>query len=116
MSDHIRIATEDDLQWLRKGFDPKQLEEQVREEIEEAQTATSTPRHWRPVEVEHYAALREREQSDRCLCGHFRSEHDGRCHGAYGTLTPDADDESVEVCCPCDHFYKVDANYFPVRR
>jgi hypothetical protein len=51
MSDHIRIATEDDLQWLRNGFDPEQLEEQIRKEIEEAQTATPTPRHWRPVEI-----------------------------------------------------------------
>jgi hypothetical protein len=52
MSDHIRIATEDDLQWLRNGIDPEQLEEQVRKEIEEAQTATPTPRHWRPVEID----------------------------------------------------------------
>lgn len=52
MSGKIRIATEEDLQWLRNGFDPEALEEQVRKEIEEAQTATSTPRHWRPVEVD----------------------------------------------------------------
>jgi hypothetical protein len=52
MSDDIRTATEDDLQWLRNGFDPEELEEQVRKEIEEAQTATPTPRHWRPVEVD----------------------------------------------------------------
>ena len=52
MSDDIRTATEDDLQWLRNGFDPVELEEQVRKEIEEAQTATPTPRHWRPVEVD----------------------------------------------------------------
>jgi hypothetical protein len=40
------------MQWLRNGFDAKQLEEQIRKEIEEAQTATPTPRHWRPVEIE----------------------------------------------------------------
>ena len=52
MSDGIRIATEEDLQWLRNGFDPEALEDQIRREIEEAQTATPTPRHWRPVEVD----------------------------------------------------------------
>lgn len=58
----------------------------------------------------------------RCLCGHFRAEHDesadlkDRCHGAYGTLTPDADLPSVEVMCPCDNFYAVEANYHEVRR
>lgn len=52
MSDRIRIATEADMQWLRNGFDAEQLEEQIRKEIEEAQTATPTPRHWRPVEIE----------------------------------------------------------------
>jgi hypothetical protein len=52
MSSGIRIAKEEDLQWLRNGFDPELMEKQVREEIEEAQTATPTPRHWRPVEVD----------------------------------------------------------------
>lgn len=52
MSDGIRIATEEDLKWLDNGFDQEQLAKQVREEIEEAQTATPTPRHWRPVQVD----------------------------------------------------------------
>jgi hypothetical protein len=52
VNDGIRTATEEDLQWLRNGFDPEQIAEQVREEIKEAQTATPTPRHWRPVEVD----------------------------------------------------------------
>jgi hypothetical protein len=52
---------------------------------------------------------------ERCLCGHFRSEHEGRCFGAYGTLTPEAEDKSVQVLCPCDNFYKAEANWHEVR-
>jgi hypothetical protein len=52
MTESIRDATEEDLQWLRNGFDPEHMAEQVRQEIEEAKTATPMPRHWRPVEVD----------------------------------------------------------------
>lgn len=52
MTDDIRIATEEDLQWLRNGFDQDQFKQQIREEIKEAQTATPTPRQWRPVDVD----------------------------------------------------------------
>ncbi len=52
MTDDIRIATEEDLQWLRNGFDQDQVKQQIREEIKEAQTATPTPRQWRPVDVD----------------------------------------------------------------
>ena len=54
----------------------------------------------------------------RCLCGHYRSEHaqGGRCHGAYGTLAADADDDvSVEVHCPCDNYYPVEDGWHQVR-
>jgi hypothetical protein len=67
------------------------------------------------------ASLDRKEEMDRerCFCGHFRSEHrsaeDGRCCGAYGTLTPEAEDESVEVLCHCIHFERVEANYHEVR-
>lgn len=59
------------------------------------------------------------ERGPRCVCGHYRSEHDGEeakagtfvyrskgsCTGAYATLAADADDhESVEVLCACDSF------------
>lgn len=52
MSDDIRTATEEDLAWLRNGFNPDEIEAQISKEIEEAKTATATPRHWRPVEVD----------------------------------------------------------------
>jgi hypothetical protein len=48
----IRPATEDDLIWLRNGFDPDQMAEQIRLEIREAQTASPTPKHWRPVDID----------------------------------------------------------------
>jgi hypothetical protein len=52
VSDDIRPATDDDLMWLRNGFDPEQIAEQVRREIELAQTASPTPKHWRPAEID----------------------------------------------------------------
>ena len=52
MNDNVRITAEQDLRWLHSGIDPEEMEQQVRREIEEAQTATSTPRHWHPIEVD----------------------------------------------------------------
>lgn len=52
MSDDIRPATEADLVWLRNGFDPNQMAEKVRDEIREAQTASPTPKHWRPADID----------------------------------------------------------------
>jgi len=48
----IRSATEKDLEWLNNGPDPSQVEQQARQELERAITATGTPSHWRPVEIE----------------------------------------------------------------
>jgi hypothetical protein len=52
VSHDIRVAAVDDLKWLDNGFDPEELADQVRKEIEEARTATAMPRHWRPVEID----------------------------------------------------------------
>lgn len=52
MNDNIGTTAEQDLRWLHSGIDPEEMEQQVRREIEEAQTATSTPRHWHPIEVD----------------------------------------------------------------
>lgn len=49
---NIRPATEKDLEWLRNGPDPHQAEEQARQEVQRALTATGTPNHWRPVEID----------------------------------------------------------------
>lgn len=43
----IRPATEQDLQWLRNGPDPAELERLRREEIERSLNSTPTPAHWR---------------------------------------------------------------------
>lgn len=62
----------------------------------------------------------------RCMCGHYRSEHDRRpargvlrsfvCRGAYATLAADADDtESVEVKCFCQGFSEVADGYHVIR-
>jgi hypothetical protein len=60
----------------------------------------------------------------RCLCGHLESEHEAKldngyattlCYGAYATLTRDADDQSVEVPCPCFGFSPVTDGYHDVR-
>ena len=48
----IRIATEEDLAFLRNPPDPALMAEMRKAEIEEALTATSRPRHWRPVDVD----------------------------------------------------------------
>lgn len=53
MSDYeIRTATADDLRWIHAAPDPAQVEELAKAEIEEARTATPTPRFWQPIEVE----------------------------------------------------------------
>jgi ribosomal protein L16/L10AE len=41
-----------DLRWLRKGLNPDRMARLAKAEIEEARTATSRPRHWRPVDVD----------------------------------------------------------------
>jgi hypothetical protein len=41
-----------DLEWLRNGLNPERMAKLAKAEIEEARTATSRPRHWRPVEVD----------------------------------------------------------------
>jgi hypothetical protein len=41
--------------WLHADPDPDQIERLARAEIEEALTATPTPRQWHPVEVEEEA-------------------------------------------------------------
>ena len=51
-NDGIRVASEQDLGWLRNGLDPDRMARLAKAEIEEARTATSRPRHWRPVEVD----------------------------------------------------------------
>ena len=51
-SSRIRAATSDDLQFLRAAPDPRRLAEIRELEINSARTATSTPRHWHPVEVD----------------------------------------------------------------
>lgn len=48
----IRPATEEDLQFLRHPPDPTAMAKLREAEIEEALTATSRPRHWRPVDVD----------------------------------------------------------------
>lgn len=48
----IRPATEKDLEWLSNGPDQHQVEQQAQQEVERAITATGTPSHWRPVEIE----------------------------------------------------------------
>jgi hypothetical protein len=50
--DHIQIASEGDLEWLRNGPDPSQVEEQSQQEVEKALAATGTPSQWRPVDVD----------------------------------------------------------------
>lgn len=53
MSDHdIRPATREDLRWLHQEPDQEKISEMTEAEIAEARTATPTPRHWQPVEVE----------------------------------------------------------------
>lgn len=49
---NIRPATEQDLEWLRNGPDPNLAEKQARHEVEKALTATGTPSHWHPVEID----------------------------------------------------------------
>jgi hypothetical protein len=51
MSDGIRAATDEELSWIHNDLDRDSMEAQTRREIEEARSATPTPRHWRPVEI-----------------------------------------------------------------
>jgi len=48
----IRPATVDDLRWLHNSPDPDVTAATAKSEIEEALSATPTPRAWRPVEVD----------------------------------------------------------------
>lgn len=52
VSSSIRPATPDDLQFLRAAPDPKRMAEIRAFEIHSARTATSTPRHWQPVDID----------------------------------------------------------------
>jgi ribosomal protein L16/L10AE len=45
-------AASQDLRWLRNGLNPDRMARLAKAEIEEARTATSRPRHWRPVDVD----------------------------------------------------------------
>jgi hypothetical protein len=40
------------LGWLHKGLNPERMARLAKAEIAEARTATSRPRHWRPVDVD----------------------------------------------------------------
>jgi len=48
----IRPATQEDLEFLDNPPDPEVIAKMREAEIEEALTATSRPRHWRPVDVD----------------------------------------------------------------
>lgn len=65
------------------------------------------------TECETERQIEQADDHDRCFCGHFRCEHDERCRGAYGTLTPEV--ERAEVLCRCRRFSEVKANYHEVR-
>lgn len=46
MGKAIRVATEEDLQWLHNGFDEVALARIDAEQLEEAINASPTPPHW----------------------------------------------------------------------
>lgn len=48
----MRPVADDDLSWLHNGPNPVKIEEMRQAEIEEARTATPTPRHWQPIEID----------------------------------------------------------------
>jgi hypothetical protein len=48
----IRPATAEDLRWLHSDPDPDVTAATARSEIEEALSATPTPRAWHPVEID----------------------------------------------------------------
>lgn len=52
MSNDVQPSVEDDLSWLHNGPNPATIEEMRRAEIEEARTATPTPRQWQPIEID----------------------------------------------------------------
>ena len=53
MTHSLRVADKEDLQWVNTGLDAEEIEERSQKEIEAALTASSTPGHWRPAEVEN---------------------------------------------------------------
>lgn len=48
----IRSATTKDLEFLNAQPDPQRMAQIKESEIRNARSATSTPRHWRPVDVD----------------------------------------------------------------
>jgi hypothetical protein len=52
MTDTLRVACEEDLRWVKSGIDAEEMEERSQKEIDATLTASSTPGHWRPAQVD----------------------------------------------------------------
>jgi hypothetical protein len=48
----IVIATDSDLAWLHNGFDEDAMRASDEKDLERALDAGTSPKHWRPVDVE----------------------------------------------------------------